>query len=218
MNQDLLLKTLHGRDPQPKVSANDYIDRRAASTFASTEKYLEYRQQLLDESTTVYVGNLGFLTSEEMIERHFDPCGKIRRIHMGLHAVTKKPCGFCFVEFCERESALVAVNALIGSILDDRVINVSLDINGVKEQARFWGRSITGCQVRDAVRHDVDLGRGGVGLRDAAAKGLHTTTPGTGGGGGSSGGSVVRYEWEQSPAWVVAAIETKEAGIVRQRQ
>lgn len=210
MNQDLLLKTIHGRDPEPKTSANDYIDRRAVSTFASTEKYLEHRQHLLDTSSTVYVGNLGFLTTEEMIERHFEPCGQIKRIHMGLHAVTKKPCGFCFVEFFERSSALLAVNTLIGSILDDRVINVSLDTGSVREQARFWGRSITGGQVRDAVRHDVDLGRGGVGLRDAAAKGLHTMTA-------AGNDALVSYDWEQSPAWVVAAIEKKEAGIVRQR-
>ena len=209
MNQDLLLKAIHGRDPEPKTSPNDYIDRRAVSTFSSTEKYLEHRQQLMNESHTIYVGNLGFLTSEEMIERHFESCGKIKRVFMGLHAVTKKPCGFCFVEFLERSSALLAVNTLVGSILDDRVINVSLDTGNVREQARFWGRSITGGQVRDAVRHDVDLGRGGVGLRDAAAKGLYTSLPG--------GQTAVSYEWEQSPAWVVAAIEKKEAGIVRQR-
>jgi nuclear cap-binding protein subunit 2 len=196
-------RAIFGRDPEPQTSKNDYIDRRQAGRFPSIEKYIEHRQQLLDNSKTVYVGNLGFMTSEELIHNHFSQCGAIRRVHMGLHAITKKPCGFCFVEFLDRESAVLAVNTLVGSILDDRVINVTLDTGSVREEQRFWGRSITGGQVRDAVRHDVDLGRGGVGQRDAAAKGLHTST---------TSQQQISYDWEQSPSWVVALGENSSTG------
>lgn len=208
-------RAIFGRDPEPQTSKNDYIDRRQAGRFPSIEKYVEHRQHLLDNSKTVYVGNLGFMTSEQLIHNHFSHCGAVRRVHMGLHAITKKPCGFCFVEFLDRESAVLAVNTLVGSILDDRVINVTLDIGSVRDEQRFWGRSITGGQVRDAVRHDVDLGRGGVGQRDAAAKGLHTTNAGSS---ATSSQQIVSYDWEQSPSWVVSLVEnassTKGGGEV----
>jgi RNA recognition motif-containing protein len=207
-------RAIFGRDPEPQTSKADYIDRRQAGRFPSIEKYLEHRQQLLDNSNTVYVGNLGFMTSEELIHNHFSQCGAIRRIHMGLHAISKKPCGFCFVEFLDRESAILAVNTLVGSILDDRVINVTLDTGSVREEQRFWGRSITGGQVRDAVRHDVDLGRGGVGQRDAAAKGLHTTIQNN----NSNNSGIIQYTWEQSPSWVVALNAGEKKKETQQQQ
>jgi len=52
----------------------------------------------LATSTTLYVGNLSFFTTEEQIYEVFSKCGEIKRIIMGLDRNTKTPCGFCFVE------------------------------------------------------------------------------------------------------------------------
>jgi len=52
----------------------------------------------LATSTTLYVGNLSFYTTEEQIYEIFSKCGEIKRIIMGLDRNTKTPCGFCFVE------------------------------------------------------------------------------------------------------------------------
>ena len=79
-------------------------------------------------SRTVYVGNLGFYTSESQVYAVMSSlAGAVARVIMGLHRATKTPCGFCFVEFCSPESALQCVNIVNGIVLDDRVIRCELD-------------------------------------------------------------------------------------------
>ena len=58
----------------------------------------EQERQLL-VSTTLYVGNMSFYTSEEQIHELFSRCGDVKRIVMGLDKYKKTPCGFCFVEY-----------------------------------------------------------------------------------------------------------------------
>lgn len=53
---------------------------------------------LLKKSTTLYIGNLSFFTSESQIYELFSTCGEVKMIIMGLNKNTKTPCGFCFVE------------------------------------------------------------------------------------------------------------------------
>jgi len=50
-------------------------------------------------SSTLYVGNLSFYTTEEQIHELFNRAGDIKRIIMGLDKLRKTPCGFCFVEY-----------------------------------------------------------------------------------------------------------------------
>ena len=56
---------------------SNYKDRKFSG---SMEQYLH----ALQTSTTVYVGNLAFHTTEEQIHELFGKCGDIRRIVMGL--------------------------------------------------------------------------------------------------------------------------------------
>jgi len=57
------------------------------------------QERLLNQSTTMYIGNLSFFTTEEQIHELFGRCGDVKRIVMGLDKVKKTPCGFCFVEY-----------------------------------------------------------------------------------------------------------------------
>jgi len=57
------------------------------------------QERLLRVTSTVYVGNLSFYTSEEQIYELFSKCGDVKRIIMGLDKYKKTPCGFCFVEY-----------------------------------------------------------------------------------------------------------------------
>lgn len=61
--------------------------------FSSLEDQLD----ALKESSTVYVGNLDFTTTEERIFTTFSSCGPVDRIIMGINRYTLAPCGFCFV-------------------------------------------------------------------------------------------------------------------------
>ncbi|GJM85509.1 hypothetical protein PR202_ga01966 [Eleusine coracana subsp. coracana] len=79
--------TFHFQDPN-KLSA--YRDRR----FPGTQE--EY-EATLQASTTVYIGNMSFYTTEEQAYELFSRAGEIKKIIMGLDKNSKTPCGFCFV-------------------------------------------------------------------------------------------------------------------------
>jgi len=125
----------------------------------------------LRRSTTLYVGNLSFYTTEEQIYELFSKCaipeegGGIRRIIMGLDSQQKTPCGFCFVEYYLHEEAVQAVRFLSGTKLDERVIRCDLDPGYI--EGRQYGRGKSGGQVRDEYRQDYDPGRGGWGAQAA---------------------------------------------------
>jgi nuclear cap-binding protein subunit 2 len=106
----------------------------------------------LSESSTVYVGNLSCYTNEYQLYELFSRCGSIRRIIMGLDKFKKTPCGFCFIEFDERSSALKSISYLKGTHLDGRDIQV--DIDAGFEEGRQFGRGATGGQISDERRRE----------------------------------------------------------------
>lgn len=135
-----------------KLSA--YRDRR----FQGNQEEFE---EALKNSTTVYVGNMSFYTTEEQIYELFSRVGEIKKIIMGLDKNSKTPCGFCFVLYYSREDTEDAVKYISGTILDDRPIRVDFDWGFL--EGRQWGRGRSGGQVRDEYRTDYDPGRGGYG-------------------------------------------------------
>ncbi|KAH6573095.1 hypothetical protein BASA62_003129 [Batrachochytrium salamandrivorans] len=114
-------------------------------------------------STTLYVGNLSFFTTEEQIYELFSKCGEVKRIIMGLDRIKKTPCGFCFVEYHHRQDALDCMSFINSTKLDERLIRIDVDPGFVNE--RQYGRGRSGGQVRDEHREDYDEGRGGWGAR-----------------------------------------------------
>ncbi|MCL4166246.1 UNVERIFIED_CONTAM: hypothetical protein GTU68_020292 [Idotea baltica] len=56
----------------------------------------------LKNSSTLYVGNLSFYTTEEQIYESFGRAGDIKKVVIGLDKFKKIPCGFCFVEYYSR--------------------------------------------------------------------------------------------------------------------
>eukprot|EP00271_Cylindrocystis_brebissonii_P013095 TRINITY_DN32688_c0_g1_i1.p1 TRINITY_DN32688_c0_g1~~TRINITY_DN32688_c0_g1_i1.p1 ORF type:complete len:300 (+),score=76.82 TRINITY_DN32688_c0_g1_i1:359-1258(+) len=135
-----------------QVSA--YRDRR----FKGSQE--EYLTALLT-TTTVYVGNLSFYTTEEQIYEVFSRTGEVKKILMGLDKNTMTPCGFCFVQYYTRDDTEDSVKYISGTVLDDRPIRVDFDWGF--EEGRQWGRGRSGGQVRDEYRTDYDPGRGGYG-------------------------------------------------------
>ena len=61
--------------------------------FSSKEDQLN----ALKSSSTIYVGNLNFSTTEERIFAVFSCCGPIDKVIMGINRRTLAFCGFCFV-------------------------------------------------------------------------------------------------------------------------
>ena len=118
-------------------------------------------QRAIESSTTLYIGNLSFYTTEEQLYALFGRVGEVKRIIMGLDRHMKTPCGFCFVEYHRRADTEDAVRYVNGSKLDDRVVRVDWD--GGFVEGRQYGRGRSGGQVRDEYRADYDAGRGGWG-------------------------------------------------------
>lgn len=117
----------------------------------------------LSVTTTLYIGNLSFYTSEEQIYAYFSKVGPIKKFVMGLDRAVKTPCGFCFIEYHNHEHALFCKKYLDGMKLDERFIRIDYDY-GFKEGRQF-GRGRRGGQVRDEHRNEYDEGRGGWGPR-----------------------------------------------------
>lgn len=69
----------------------NYWDRK---TFSSYDE----QQRAMATSTTLYVGNLSFFTSEVQIYELFSRVGSVQKVIMGLDRFKKTPCGFSFVE------------------------------------------------------------------------------------------------------------------------
>lgn len=147
---------------QPLDQPSNYKDSQ--SRVDRTRQY-----DYLQKSTTLYIGNLSFYTTEEQIYELFAKCsspedgGGIKRIIMGLDRNTRTPCGFCFVEFYTNTEALATMRYISGTKLDERIIRCDLDL-GYKEGRQF-GRGKSGGQVRDEHRQDYDPGRGGWGAQ-----------------------------------------------------
>ncbi|KAK9101563.1 hypothetical protein Scep_024993 [Stephania cephalantha] len=137
---------------QNKLSA--YRDRR----FPGSQEEFELA---LRNSTTVYIGNMSFYTTEEQVYELFTRAGEIKKIIMGLDKNTKTPCGFCFVLYYSRADAEDSVKYISGTILDDRPIRVDFDWGF--QEGRQWGRGRSGGQVRDEYRIDYDPDIGGYG-------------------------------------------------------
>jgi nuclear cap-binding protein subunit 2 len=156
---------------QPTYTYNCYFSEMAYLYSMNAPKTLyrdhkfpggeEAFRKALDSSTTLYIGNLSFFTTEEQIVELFSKCGEIKRVIMGLDRNKKTPCGFCFVELYTREDATDCVKYLSGTKLDDRVIRVDWDTGFTP--SRQFGRGASGGQVRDEYRVDYDPGRGGYG-------------------------------------------------------
>ena len=78
------------------------------------------QERLLKGSTTLYIGNLSFFTTEEQLYELFGKCGDVKKITMGLDKFKRTPCGFCFVEYYCREDSEYAQRYINGTRLDDR--------------------------------------------------------------------------------------------------
>ena len=123
--------------------------------------YYKYKQNIdkekLKNSSTLYIGNLSYNTTEFQLYQLFSFCGKIKRVIMGLNRFTKSPCGFAFIEYLDKESAQTAKKTLMGTIIDGKEIRVDIDLGF--EDGRQYGRGKSGCQRRDEMRRNYDPDR-----------------------------------------------------------
>jgi len=115
------------------------------------------RAAKLRKSSTMYIGNLSFYTTEEQCLEFFAKCGKVKQVVIGLDRYNLTPCGFGFVEYATRREAESAMHLLNKALLDGMYIRLDWD-PGFTEERRY-GRGRGGGQVRDEFRESYDPNR-----------------------------------------------------------
>jgi RNA recognition motif-containing protein len=86
--------------------------------------------------TKLYVGNLPFTATEEIVRELFAKHGAVEKVSLISDRDTGRPRGFGFVEMSNAD-ALRAMQALNGTDLDGR----ALTVNEAQDRERSGGRS-----------------------------------------------------------------------------
>lgn len=76
-------------------------------------------------SNKIYVGNLGFSTTNETLSDTFAQYGTVRSAKIITDRDTNRSKGFGFVEMDNAQEAATAISRLNGTDLDGRSLNVS---------------------------------------------------------------------------------------------
>ena len=74
----------------------------------------------------LFVGNLPWSVDSEQLKETFSKYGDVTDAHVLTDKVTGRSRGFGFVEFATDEEAASAIDALDGSEMDGREINVNV--------------------------------------------------------------------------------------------
>lgn len=73
----------------------------------------------------LYVGNLAFHTTEDVLKRAFEQCGNVVEAKLVLDRETGRSRGFAFIAMGSAEDALKAIEKMNGVDLDGRVLRVN---------------------------------------------------------------------------------------------
>src|SRR5690625_1420085 len=76
-------------------------------------------------STTLYVGNISFTTTEAAIQDLFSEVGPVQEVALMQDKFTGKSRGFAFVTMASPEDATRAIDSLNGKKLDGRDLTVN---------------------------------------------------------------------------------------------
>jgi cold-inducible RNA-binding protein len=76
--------------------------------------------------TRLFVGNLSFGTTQQLIEETFAAAGEVREVALPTDRETGRPRGFAFVTMADEQSAQNAISQLNGTELDGRQIRVDV--------------------------------------------------------------------------------------------
>ena len=74
----------------------------------------------------LYVGNLPFHATEDLIQQHFAAAGEVSSVHLMLDRMSGQSRGFCFVEMSSPEAAQQAIQQLNGKELAGRALRVDI--------------------------------------------------------------------------------------------
>lgn len=77
-------------------------------------------------SNRLFVGNLAFHVTEDLLKKHVSQCGDVQGVDVILDRVSGRPRGFAFVEMGSPESMQKAISDLDGKDFEGRPLNVKV--------------------------------------------------------------------------------------------
>ena len=76
--------------------------------------------------TNIYVGNLPYDATEEQLRELFGAHGSVERVNLITDRMTGQSRGFGFVEMVDQAAAETAIEAINGTELNGRTLNVNV--------------------------------------------------------------------------------------------
>src|SRR4051812_11878477 len=74
----------------------------------------------------LYVGNLPFHATEDLVQQKFATCGEVKEVKLMLDRMTGQSRGFCFVEMATAEGAQKALDELNQQDFEGRALRVDV--------------------------------------------------------------------------------------------
>eukprot|EP00729_Bicosta_minor_P018099 gene18099-28068_t len=76
------------------------------------------------DARSIHISNCDYSATDKDLEEHFSPCGEIARVMIKKHKFTKKPMGYAYLEFTDKDSVELALG-LHESLFKGRQISVA---------------------------------------------------------------------------------------------
>jgi RNA recognition motif-containing protein len=164
------------RQERNKVRSRSYSRSpsrsRSRSERRREEKRNDRREEIRDDrerpqdSTSVLVRKLSFRTTTQDLRRPFENFGEVTDVYIPLEYHSRRPRGFGFVKFANRDHAEAAIKALDGTEIDGANVEVVLAQESRKSPRTMRQMTRSGRGDRRGRREHDDRGRSGYGYRD----------------------------------------------------
>ncbi|KAK5942902.1 Nucleolar protein 13 [Knufia obscura] len=129
----------HGLELSEKLLAGRRVLIKDAKSFEGRPASKEDIASGKTPSRKVFVGNLSFDTTTEMLEEHFGVCGAIQKTQIATFEDSGKCKGYAWVEFEELSSAQAAMRGWIEQ---------GTSTNAKQSKRRVWLKQMNGRQLR----------------------------------------------------------------------
>ncbi|CAH0486755.1 unnamed protein product [Peronospora farinosa] len=144
-------RTLNVRFLQPKNGA----ENGSFSALVPTPRPSKVIGPRPEGCTTIYVGNLAYDITEEVLRKVFDKCGSIRAVRFAEHIQTKEFRGFGYVQFHEDGPCEAAIK-LDGMVVMGRPMNIDY---GARDEGYAQAREELQKKLKKGVCHKYQQGQ-----------------------------------------------------------
>ncbi|CAF1103966.1 unnamed protein product [Rotaria sp. Silwood1] len=106
------------------IKNKDLLNKLTNDNNKKQNKIYQPINESIGETGELFVRNLSYRTTEQDLEKLFNPFGQITNINMPIDNLTKQPKGFAHITFMFPEHALRAFNELDGHAFQGRLLHI----------------------------------------------------------------------------------------------